>query len=170
VNRLAERGAPLPRPALSSWDIDEDLRHIERLLRRDRPRLEVPSLHLEGLPQAPAPAPAATPGHAKPASWLASIRSGFSWLFLCVGLAATVCGVILLVWHFLGARAELLTPGLICAAAGQFSLLGGFFLQPASAPAPLPSPSAEAAHPAAQWLEAHRRIDEILRADQPSER
>jgi hypothetical protein len=154
--------APRP-PALDRWDIDEDLRHIERLLRRDPARLDVPALHLESLPHQAAQFSAPAP------SWLTYLRTGLAWLLLCAGLASTVCGLMLLAWYWFANRAELLIPGLVGTAAGQFGLLGGFLIQP-PADAPPTSSSTEAEHPAAQWLEVHRKIDEILRADLPGER
>jgi hypothetical protein len=94
------------------------------------------------------------------------LRSAASWLLACIGLAATVCGGVLLGWTWLGQRGELLIPGLACAAAGQFVLLAGLLIHPPALPSPPPQPNDEA-HPAGEWLEMHRRIDEILCADLP---
>jgi hypothetical protein len=154
--------AALPRSSLESWDLDEELRHIERLLRRDGPRIDNPAWHTEpNRTRARARAPSRQAA-SDSTRWFTALRSALAWLLICAGLAATVCGVVLLAWWWFGARADLLIPGLACAAGGQFGLLGGLLIQPAQASIP-----AETEHPAGQWLEVHRHIDDILRADLP---
>jgi hypothetical protein len=148
--------------------LDEDLRHIERLLRRDRTAIESPAWHVEpgrslrNRDAGPAVAEKA------PSSRTMALRNGVAWLLICTGLAAFVCGVVLLAWTWLGGRGDLLIPGLACAAAGQFGLLGGFLIQPnqptkASGPGAEPPPASDSPH----WLDLHRRIDALLRADLP---
>ena len=153
-----EPSPALPRPDSESWDIEEDLRHIGRLLRRDETHRDLSLLSMGAAASSP-PLPAAPAAPPK-------LRGGIAWLLLCAGLAATACGLMLLAWHFFAHRADLLIPGLACAAAGQLVLLCGFLIQPSAASdAP---PSADASPPA-QWLEVHRRIDKMLRADLPGE-
>lgn len=143
---------------------------MQRLLRRDAPRLESPAWHQETVGYSREPTPLPSSGSATPSlagsSWLRKLQGGLSWLLICVGLAATVCGGVLLGWTWLGQRPELLIAGLACAAAGQFGLLGGLLIQPPALPC-APAALQHPAHPAAQWLDIHRRIDEILRADLP---
>ena len=138
---------------------------MELLLRRDRPRVESPAWHQappRTYPRERAPLPSSTAD----ATWFRSLQSAAAWLLVCIGLAATVCGVVLLGWTWLGQRGELLIPGLACAAAGQFGLLAGLLIHPPALPSEQPQPSDDA-HPGGDWLEMHRRIDEILRADLP---
>jgi hypothetical protein len=155
----------LPRPDAERWDMEEDLRHIERLLRRDGAHRELSTFNL-GTALATDCASLSPASGATARDSASSVRAGIAWLLLCAGLAATACGLMLLAWHFFAHRADLLTPGLACAAAGQLVLLCGFLILPsAGSEAP---PRADASHPA-QWLEVHRRIDEMLRADLPGE-
>jgi hypothetical protein len=155
---------------VDDWSIEEDLRHIERLLRRDQLRIDLPA---EPAPStSPQPARSSTTKSQKTSGGvLITLRSGVAWLLLCIGLTATVCGLTLLAWYCFGDRGELLIPGLACVAAGQFCLLGGFAIQTtADAPAAASYATPPPASPAEQWLDAHRRIDEILRADLPGSR
>src|SRR5688572_1249086 len=83
----------LPRSTLESWHLDEDLRHIERLLRRDSPRVEAPAWHAAP-PRVHTRSSAAPSGNqARP--WWVALVSAVSWFVICAGLAATVCSIIL---------------------------------------------------------------------------
>jgi hypothetical protein len=148
--------------------LDEELRHIERRLRSDRKRVDAPAWH--ALPLRSSPIPAAPRPAAAATSWTTSLRGALAWLLICAGLAATVCGLVLLAWWWFDGRADLLIPALASAAAGQFGLLGGLLIHP---PALASSHSAARAAESDQsdhWLDLHRRLDDILRADLPPAR
>lgn len=130
-----------PAPAYDGWELDEQLRHIERVLqtsigksreadavyRREASRFDL--------------------SHATPASWhmpattLNKPRkvvqeagrglalSTLTWVILSLGTTSFVCGGILLGWSLATGRQELWTVGLPVALAGQVALLLGLVLQ-----------------------------------------
>jgi hypothetical protein len=123
-------------PAYDGWELDEQLRHIERVLqsakvrsqrseaiyRREASRLDLPhtgpperhSLSKQRMAQPTGRSPAA---------------GVFTWLALSLGTASFVCGGILLGWSLAAGRQELWTIGLPVALVGQIVLLIGLVLQ-----------------------------------------
>jgi len=139
-----------PRPGYDSWELDERLRHIGRLLRPESPDSEPARqarqqemLRLDGAHPGPSgwhlpePQPAATTGKPsrKPAKTNTGARSSFSllgaiaWTILLLSTTAIVCGGVLMVWSLVGSRPELWSIGLPVALGGQVALLVGLVLQ-----------------------------------------
>jgi hypothetical protein len=90
--------------ALESWEIDEDLRHMQRLLRGRR----YSESALDG----------------------EAIRIDAATALLLLGLTTLACGVSLLAWWHFAARPDLCAPALACTIAGQFLLMIGLAVQP----------------------------------------
>jgi hypothetical protein len=142
LGRAAEpaRPAPRPNPHYDSWEMDEDLRHVERLLlssrpaepvaRRTRParadRYRVDRAHSEPPIRHRPPArkrkkPAKKERH--------PLLAAVAWIMLSLGTMIFACGGVLLAWSVLDARQELWTIGIPMALAGQIALLAGLVLQ-----------------------------------------
>ena len=141
-------------PDYDDWELDDQLRHIERVLgtakghgrrsqrvlRRERSRIEpahaaVPPWHVAAPAAAVTAASSAAP--ARPARSRAPaeaaeggvILPALVWLALSLGTMAFVCGGILLGWSLCTGRQELWTLGLPVAVGGQIALLVGLLLQ-----------------------------------------
>jgi hypothetical protein len=127
-------------PAFDGWEMDEQLRHIGRVLESGKPmgRRLRDSLGRETV-RIDAP-------HAGPADWYArptsperkprpqrivrrSAAGTFLWSTLSLGTASFACGGILLGWSAATGRQELWTIGLPAALVGQIMLLVGLVLQ-----------------------------------------
>jgi len=142
--------ASAPMPAYDSWELDERLRHIGRVLRPESPDSEPARqarqqemLRIDAAHSGPSgwhlpePPPDATP--AKPSRKRAAAkpraRSSFSllatiaWTILLFATTAIVCGGVLMGWSLLGSRPELWSIGLPVALGGQVALLVGLVLQ-----------------------------------------
>jgi hypothetical protein len=134
-----------PLLALESWEMDEDLRHMQRLLRGRRfadaadntNQLRCDASHSGGSAKQ-----IATRG------WLTTIRSGIAKTTTLVGTTTLACGLALLAWWHFAARADLCAPGLICTIAGQFLLLLGIMSRPGD-------PRSAAAQPTIPGLSDH---------------
>lgn len=132
---------PQPQPSYDGWELEEQLRHIQRVLAIDsshdmasgasdrRERIRPDSPHA-GMPQWHLPAAresrsrrAGRAGQTVP--WLPALI----WLALSLGLMAFVCGGVLLGWSIVTGRQDLWTVGMPIALAGQVALLVGFILQ-----------------------------------------
>jgi hypothetical protein len=127
-------------PLYDQWELDERLRHIERLLRIDpgseigpgrEPHLRLDAAH-RGAPGRHSPRTAeGTSGHNRaakasaPESWLAAL----TWTVLTLGLMALTCGGVLLGWSLVAGREDLWTVGVPVALGGQIVLLIGLILQ-----------------------------------------
>jgi len=131
-----EGGSELP--PYDGWELDEQLRHIERVLAIDEPsggpvqaayRREITRLD---------------PPHSGPSQWhpllaeqLAregsprrwSALGALAWTALSLGTTALFCGGILLAWSSFTERPELWGVGLPIAIGGQIALLIGLILQ-----------------------------------------
>ena len=127
-------------PVDDGWELDQQLRHIERLLNsarsgghRSRPageqqmaRLDLahPGTDAWHLPLA------AKAARSKPsARGSSSTLAVLTWIALSLGTTAFVCGGMLLGWSILADRQELWAPGLPIALGGQIALLVGLVLQ-----------------------------------------
>jgi hypothetical protein len=127
-------------PHFDDWELDQQLRHIERLLgaakapnppgetaagrawaRVDAPHAAVPGWHCT-----PARRPA-TPAD-EPAEDGNSIANPV-WVVLALGLMSFVCGGVLLGWSVVTGRGDLWTRGMPFAVGGQIALLVGLVLQ-----------------------------------------
>ena len=139
-----------PTPGYDSWELDDRLRHIGRVLRPESPDSEPvrqarqqEMLRLDAAHTGPSgwhlpePQPDAAPGKSsrKRAAANPRARSSFSllaaiaWTILLLSTTAIVCGGVLMVWSLVGARPELWSIGLPVALGGQVALLVGLVLQ-----------------------------------------
>jgi hypothetical protein len=130
-------------PRYDPWELEQQLRHIERLLRIDRPEQARPSPEPEqawarldashsGPPGWHYPEAARTKAARKRAararpreSWLPLL----TWSVLALGLMASAFGGVLLVWATVAGRNELWTIGMPVGLAGQIVLVIGLILQ-----------------------------------------
>jgi hypothetical protein len=129
-------------PLYDSWEMDEKLRHIERVLqtsttknrnaeavyRREAKRFDLPHASLP-----PQHVPAVRQAHERKVqvqSNRAEPTSGtLTWAILSLGITGFVCGGILSGWSLWTGRQELWTIGLPVALVGQIALLVGLVLQ-----------------------------------------
>jgi hypothetical protein len=114
--------------ALESWEIDEDLRHMQRMLRGRRyvdSPLAGTELRIDAASTNASSSP--SPEHD---GLLAGLCAGLARMLLLLGLTTLVCGVSLLAWWHFGARPDLCAPGLGCTIVGQFLLMIGLAMQP----------------------------------------
>jgi hypothetical protein len=129
-------------PTYDGWELEQQLRHIERLLRIDKPdraaRGTAPSQHRarrdasHGEPlgwhypeavRAKAARRRAAAGSAGP--WLPAL----TWFVLAVGLMASAFGGVLLAWGAASGRQDLWAVGMPVGLAGQIILVIGLILQ-----------------------------------------
>ena len=133
-------GANQP-PSYDGWEVDEELRHIERLLQTGRATsgdVEAscrPAASRFDLPHANGPA-WHVPAAGQPDRQRKTHRDnrgsapGFiTWLALSLGTTGFVCGGVLLGWSLATGRQELWSVGLPVALVGQIALLIGLVLQ-----------------------------------------
>lgn len=127
-----------PLPRYDSWELDEQLQHIQRVLqtgnvtgresdavaRREVARFDPPQAGLPGQHVAPNQS-----GKQASAGKRRSGAGGFTWFVLSVGTAGFVCGGILMAWSLTTGRQELWNVGLPVALVGQIGLLVGLVLQ-----------------------------------------
>jgi len=134
---------PEPPPAYDGWELDEQLRHIERLLeihKRDRAQHEAacqrelarlhathggpPGWHYPAAVKAKA-AKRRSERSSSTETWLPA----FTWTILSAGLMASVCGGVLLAWASVAGRQDLWTIGMPVGLGGQIVLVIGLILQ-----------------------------------------
>ncbi len=126
---------------LDDWELDQQLRHIERMLRtpgaakagaKQRPKDRARRLRLDA---AHAQAPPWHSGAQQDAgrSGSSSTRDqavgGFPWVILALGMMAFVCGGVLLGWSVAAQRPDLWNRGMPFVVGGQLALLVGLVLQ-----------------------------------------
>ncbi|MBS0208406.1 MAG: hypothetical protein JSS27_05575 [Planctomycetes bacterium] len=114
----------------SSWELNEQLRHVERLIQAIEPKPA--STRTGGLLRFDAGSamlPAEREPIALPPQETGGVSSTVAWLGLGLGLGATVCGAVLSIWGFAGERPELWHLGMPILLAGQFALVLGLLLQ-----------------------------------------
>jgi hypothetical protein len=134
--------APEPPPTYDGWDLDQQFRHVERLLRIDRanrsstedaPRKR--RIRLHGAHDSPSGWHDADALKAKTARRRAARRAGAVWLamltwsVLALGLTASAFAGALLTWSALSGRQELWTLGMPVGLVGQIVLVIGLILQ-----------------------------------------
>ncbi len=130
-------------PAYDGWELEERLRHIERVLNLDRTDAKHDG-STGGHEYARLDAP-----HGQPAGWhypavveakaarrrtadASAKRTGLAaltWTVLALGVMAFACGGVLLAWSTISARQHLWTVGMPIGLAGQIVLLVGLILQ-----------------------------------------
>jgi hypothetical protein len=121
-----------PPPAYDSWELDEELQHIGRILhggktskneaaRFDPPQASPPAGHVQTRHE---PAKQRKAARAR-----GSASNFFTWFVLTLGTTSFACGAILLGWSLATERQELWSVGVPVALAGQIALLIGLVLQ-----------------------------------------
>ena len=141
---LARAAAPTSEnepPVYDSWELDEELLHIGRVLQADELKNEqAAAAYQREAARFDLPHVAPTAWHlpevqttSKSKSNDKASRGDFAgictWLSLSMGTAGFVCGGILLGWSLAAGRQELWTIGLPVALVGQVALLIGLVLQ-----------------------------------------
>lgn len=134
---------PEPPPAYDGWELEQQLRHIERLLGIDKPdraeheaacQREIARLHATHAGPAGWHYPAAarakaakrrSSGASSTEIWLPAL----TWTVLSVGLMASVCGGVLLAWASVAGRQDLWAIGMPVGLGGQIVLVIGLILQ-----------------------------------------
>ncbi len=129
-------------PVYDSWELDEELLHIERVLQADKAKSDQAEAAYQreaarfDLPHTVSPTawhlPAAQPSNKsrpKEEAKNGALVTLCTWLSLSTGTAGFVCGGILLGWSLATGRQELWTIGLPVALVGQVALLIGLVLQ-----------------------------------------
>jgi hypothetical protein len=128
-------------PSYDGWEMDEQLRHAERVLQSNKLRgREAESIYRReasrfDLPHAGPPtwhAPTAQPPARQRKTDQAdspTLTGMLAWLAISLGTTAFVCGGILLGWSLITGRQELWTIGLPVTLVGQVALLIGLVLQ-----------------------------------------
>ncbi len=141
----AAKGAASTSSHYDSWELDEQLRHIRRVLDKssaegrhsraayDRElfRLDPPHVggssagHFSGKPRAKRQATTQRGSVPSPLTWISLL----TWTSLSLGTMIFACGGSLLIWSVLADRPDLWNVGLPIAAGGQILLLVGLILQ-----------------------------------------
>jgi len=143
-------------PAYDSWELDEQLRHIHRVLNAGKAtsgKGDSPIFVDHGFAAAPAkigtvpreaarfdPPQAGPPAQhvptsnrprrqRKPAGRHSAVSSLLTWFVFVLGITSSACGGILLGWSLATDRHELWNVGLPVALVGQIALLAGLVLQ-----------------------------------------
>jgi hypothetical protein len=138
----ADSGEPPDVPDFEDWELSQELRQIERILRvpelrraernkedeaayrREAMRLDRQHAAQTAWPPPPRPQPQAPRPAARPRQ-----PSFFGWLCVALGTTALVCGGVLCGWAWLGHRPGLWSIGLPTAIGGQVALVLGLVLQ-----------------------------------------
>jgi len=141
ADRQLEEVAPAnslpPRPDLTDWELDPQLRAAERLLkglRQTAPAESVTAMH-SAHPQAPTwqvpTSPAESPRvRQEPIASAKVEKSGtLAWACLSLGVMALACGGVLVGWSLFANRGDLWSLGLPLAVVGQGGLVIGLLLQ-----------------------------------------
>ena len=130
---------PEPPPTYDGWELEQKLRHIERLLRIDKPDPSQQGAPQRGIARVDA-SHGGSPGWHYPAAaqqkaarararstepWLPVL----TWFVLAVGLMASAFGGVLLAWAAAGGRQDLWAIGMPVGLAGQIVLVIGLILQ-----------------------------------------
>ncbi|MGA2257807.1 MAG: hypothetical protein ABSG53_24355 [Thermoguttaceae bacterium] len=132
-------------PIYDGWEIDEQLRHVRRVLgpvaiprgESDKPVTE-PTFRLDAGHDAPAPHMKQARGPRKKKEQVAApskrapgdrTLAALAWMTLSLGTAGFACGLALMVWSMNTGRQDLWTIGTPIVFAGQIALVMGLILQ-----------------------------------------
>jgi hypothetical protein len=138
VEEVAPANSLPPRPDLTDWELDPQLRAAERLLkglRQTSPEANVTAAHSQApawhVPPAPAASPAEPPRtRQEPIPSAKAEKSGtLAWACLSLGVMALACGAVLVGWSLFVDRGDLWSLGLPLAVVGQGGLVIGLLLQ-----------------------------------------
>ncbi len=133
--------SPDPPLLYDSWELDEQLRHVQRVLGGDKKagrdkesakqrevfRLDSPHIGPAGRHQPVKPKLPARP--AAPSRTSEGVLPLLGWSALSLGLMAFVCGGVLLGWSVVSGRQDLWSIGMPIVLGGQIGLLVGLVLQ-----------------------------------------
>jgi len=130
---------PEPPPTYDGWELEQKLRHIERLLRIDKPDRSREGASRRSIARVDA-SHGGSPGWHYPAATQAKAartraRSSepwlpvLTWFVLAVGLMASAFGGVLLAWAAASGRQDLWAIGMPVGLAGQIVLVIGLILQ-----------------------------------------
>ncbi len=129
--------APLPQhapPDHYAWELNEQLRHVERVLSRGRHRVTRTQDNLRidpPMPVRPTPAPQPSSAELEADSEEGSLLSALAWSATCAGVTGLTCGIALLVFAWSGGRGDLWRIGLPILIGGQLVLSMGLGLHAA---------------------------------------
>jgi hypothetical protein len=119
-------------PPFDPWEVNERLRHAERVLqsiprpsqrdakRTERLRLDAPPI-TEFVPKASVTT--------QEPDWPRTTIAGVAWLMLGIGMAGFACGTVLAAWGWISGRGELTSLGMPIALGGQLALVLGLVLE-----------------------------------------
>ena len=124
-------------PPHDDWELDEQLRHIERVLTHAELLSEQSRGGVSRLARVDQPHDSSFKRHLRPAephsrsrrAIKSSAGAAATWAALLLGTMAFFCGGILLAWSMFAGRNELWTVGLPIALGGQIALLTGLVMQ-----------------------------------------
>jgi hypothetical protein len=131
-------GTPGPPPPYDPWELEEQLRHLQRILTAEPFKTPSPAIAGDAL--------RIDPGHTEPGCWRSPANHALkrsqaksrrarsalhvvAWLVLLIGLMGMACGGVLLGWSLIAGRQDLWPIGLPIALVGQIVLVMGFVLQ-----------------------------------------
>ena len=130
---------PDPPPTYDAWELEEKLRHIERLLRIDQPDPSRRGASRQRIARVDAPHADSSDWHHPAVAQAKAARSRarwterwlplLTWSVLAVGLMASAFGGVLLAWSAAAGRHELWAIGMPVGLAGQIVLVIGLILQ-----------------------------------------
>ncbi len=124
-------------PPYDDWELDEQLRHIERVLTRAESLSGQSRGGAPRLARVDQPHGTCSKRHLRPPELRSRSRRAIdssagaaaTWVALLLGTMAFFCGGILLAWSMFAGRDELWTVGLPIALGGQIALLTGLVMQ-----------------------------------------
>jgi hypothetical protein len=121
-------------PGYDGWELDEQLQHIQRVLRTGKTSVGQREVARFDPPQAGPPAQhVAAPNRPgtkrKTGRKRRAVSSAFTWFAVALGTTSFACGGVLLIWSLATGRHELWDVGLPVAVVGQIALLVGLVLQ-----------------------------------------
>jgi len=115
-----------PRTHYDPWEVNEKLRHAERILqlgRRPGPGLDE-TLRFDPM----TPSPPISTAAARPPRPRHPIAIAAAWLLIAAGTSGLSCGALLTLWSWLGERSDLWNLGLPIMVVGQMVLLVGLLV------------------------------------------
>jgi hypothetical protein len=125
-------GASAIPPLFDTWEVDEQLRHIGRVLNIETPEGKIEPARIDPPhKEAPHAKLSVQRQHQTRSGPRASgkLRSLLAWTAICLGTMFAVCGSVLMIWSFNAARLNLWDLGLPMAIAGAIALLSGATFQ-----------------------------------------
>jgi hypothetical protein len=124
-----------PPKLYDDWELDEQLRHIQRVVHGHRRREPAGAAAQEEFARIDAPhiqtsygSPCRAP-HVSISEDGGTLLSTIGWVALSAGMMVFVCGAVLLVWSLFTGRQNLWQLGMPITVAGQVTLLIGLVLQ-----------------------------------------